>query len=382
MHFLSTPTSPSVGTSPHRKLRAVVFGGGIGMFPPLLQRFRDEFEVVAMLGPRVPSLYAWWYRLISVRWPRNTWYRKWRYYCEKTPFIFRTLTQEAKRQLEQLDGQYDVILFFGAMFAPGPRKDKPLFVFTDSCRRLSSHNAHDEISNFRNSREETEWLALEGDVYKSAARIFVGSHFVRNALITHYGVPPKKVAVSGFGAGNDFGMPYEKIYDGKTILYIGKGDFEKKGGIVLMKAFEKVRMVIPLAQLHIVGQDRIPSAEGVVNHGFVADRQRLVGLMQKAHVFTLPSLVVRFGIALVEAMAASTPCIASDYGALPEVVGNAGLITPCNDVDALAAALVMILSDKELARRLGNSGRQRFEDTFNWENVWTVIHREMREVLG
>ncbi len=334
-----------------------------------------------MLGPCLPSLYVWWYRLISVSWPRNAWYRKWRYYCEKTPFIFRVLTRDAKRQLEQLDGQYDIILFLGAMFAPGAGQDKPLFVFTDSCRWLSSHNAHDEISHFRNSRDETEWLALEGDVYRSAARIFVGSHFVREALIAHYEVAPQCAVVSGFGAGIGFGDAYDKVFDGQTILYIGKGDFEKKGGSVLMKAFEKVRQEIPHAQLHVVGQDRLPPAAGVVNHGFVRDRERIVALMRSSHVFALPSLIDRNPITILEAMAAGTPCIASDYGAMPEMLGDAGIITPCNDVDALAAALVKILIDKDLARRLGNRGRQRFEDTFNWENVWTVISREMRKVL-
>jgi starch synthase len=375
-----TATLDPVGT-PHRKPRAVVFGGGIGMFPPLKQRFQEEFEIVAMPRVQVPQWYAWWYRLVSVRCPRNAWYRKWRYYVEKTPSVFRLKTGNSATQLQALEGQYDAILFLGAMFAPGAGHDKPLFLFTDSCRWLSSNNVHDEISHFDSPRDQAEWFALEGQVYRSAARVFVGSHFVRNAMIAHYGVSPEKVVVSGFGAGLGFGEPYEKTFDGKTILYIGKGDFEKKGGTLLMRAFEKVRRELPEAQLHIVGQDRLPAAEGVVNHGFVGERQRLVELMRMAHVFALPSLVDRFGIALVEAMAASTPCVTSDYGAMPEVVDDAGIIAPCNDVDALAAALLKLLRDKELARRLGERGRRRFAQIYNWESVWQVIRREMREVL-
>lgn len=368
-------------TKPHAKPRAVVFGGGIGMFPPLMQRFREEFEIVAMLSPRVSVAYALWYRLVSVRWPRNAWYRKWRYYLEKTPSVFRLLTRDSAKQLEALEGQYDVVLFFGAMFAPGWNRDKPLFVFTDSCRWLSSQNKHDEISHFHTRRDETEWLALEGEVYKAASRIFVGSNFVRDALISHYGVQPKGAVACGFGAGLGFGEPYEKVFDGKTILYIGKGDFEKKGGTLLMKAFEKVRQALPQAQLHIVGQDRLLAAEGVVNHGFVRDRERLLGLMRSAHVFALPSLVDRNPISILEAMAAATPCIASDYGAMPEMVADAGIIAPCNDVDALAAALLKILRDHDLARTLGERGRRRFEDSYNWESVWQVIRRELRTVL-
>jgi glycosyltransferase involved in cell wall biosynthesis len=379
---LVTPSSPSSRPAPPgRKPRAVVFGAGIGIFPPLLQRFREEFDIVATLSPRMPPLHEWRYRLLSARWPRHAWYRKWRYYVEKTPSAFRLLTRESARLLRALEDQYDVILFLGAMFAPGAGEGKPLFVFTDSCRWLSSRNVHDEISHFQGARDEAEWFALEERVYRSAARVFVGSHFVRDALIAHYGVSPERAVVSGFGAGIGFGEPYEKLFDGRTILYIGKGDFEKKGGALLLRAFEKVRREVPKARLHLVGQDRLPRVDGVVNHGFVRDRDCIVSLMRSAHVFALPSLVDRNPISLLEAMAASTPCIVSDYGAMPELLGNAGIVARCNDVDGLAAALVKLLRDGSLARSLGEFGRRRFEHTYNWDTVWRVIARELHQVL-
>jgi glycosyltransferase involved in cell wall biosynthesis len=367
---------------PRRKLRAVAFGGGIGMFPPLMQRLREEFEVVASLVPAEPRLASAWYRLLSIRGSRHASYRAWRYHMEKTPWAFDALTREAGKLLEPLQGQYDVILFFGAMFSPGVLADKPLFVFTDSCRWLSSRNAHDEISHFRRPADARRWHEREARVYQGAARIFVGSDFVRDALVAHYGVDPQRAVTSGFGAGMGFGEPYEKTFDGRTILYIGKGDFEKKGGTLLMRAFERVRREMPDAQLHVVGQDRLPQAEGVVNHGFVRDRAKLVGLMRAAHVFALPSLVDRNPISILEAMATATPCISSDYGAMPEMVGDAGIVAPCGDVDALADALLRILRDAELARAMGERGRLRFERQFNWDSVWQVIQREIRGALA
>jgi glycosyltransferase involved in cell wall biosynthesis len=108
----------------------------------------------------------------------------------------------------------------------------------------------------------------------------------------------------------------------------------------------------------------------------------LVALMRSAHVFALPSLVDRNPISILEAMAAATPCIASDYGAMPGMVGDAGIITPCNDADALAVALLKLLLDKNLARTLGERGRRRFKEIYNWDSVWQVIRREMQEVLA
>lgn len=347
-----------------------------------MQRFQEEFDIVATLRPTLSTPYHLACLLLSIRWPRETWYRRWRHYLEKTPASFRALTRISQRQLRAWEGKYDVILFMGAMYAPAMQLETPLFVFTDSCRWLSARNPYDEISHFRNAAEEAAWLTLEREVYRSASRIFVGSDFVRRALIEHYGVAADKAVVSGFGAGIGFGAPYEKVLDGRSILYIGKGDFEKKGGIVLMRAFEQVRREIPDAQLHVVGQDRLPEIPGVVNHGFVRDRQKIVGLMRAAHVFALPSLVDRNPITILEAMAASTPCVASNYGAMPDLVGDAGIIAPCNDVDALAAALISILRDQDLSRRLGAAGRRRFEEKYNWDSIWNVIRAEMRSALS
>ena len=365
-----------------KKFRAVVYGGGIGVFPPLMKRFQEEFEIVATLSPEMPRIFEWIFRLVSIRWPRNAWYRRWRHYLEKTPFAFRAYTRASAKLLRPLEGQYDLILFLGATFHPGVPVTKPLILITDSCRWLSAHNIHDEVSHFRSADEEVEWLVLEQEVYQSAARIFVGNSFVRDGLITHYGMDPTRVVVSGFGAGFGFGEPYNKKFDGRTILYIGKGDFEKKGGGVLLKAFKKVRHLRPDAVLHIVGQDRLPELPGVVNHGFVRDREKIVSLMRQAHVYTLPSLVDRNPITILEAMAAGTPCVASDYGAMPDLVGEAGLITPCNDVDNLAEALLTILNAPDLARTMGGHGRERYLKLYNWDVVWQIIRSEVITVLA
>jgi glycosyltransferase involved in cell wall biosynthesis len=352
------------------------------MSPPLMQRFQHDFNVVARLQPNMPQAYQWGLRLLSIRWPREAWYRRWRYLCEKTPFTFSLLTRQSARELGALRGQYDLIIQFGAVFSPGVALEQPLFVFTDSCRWLSSRNTHDEVSHFRSPADEARWLALEGAVYRAASRVFVGTEFVRRALVEHYHVGERQVVLSGFGAEAEFGNCYEKVFDGRTIVYIGKGDFQKKGGILLIQAFEHVRREIPTAVLHIVGQDSLPPAPGVVNHGFMRDRHRIVELMRSAHVFALPSLVDRNPISILEAMATATPCVASDYGAMPELVGDAGLIAPCNDVDALTRTLLTILRDHELARRLGTAGRRRFEEKYNWDTVWQIVRSEMLSAIA
>jgi len=185
MTLQNSTTTPAQADVPRKKLRAIVFGGGIGMFPPLHQRMKEDFDVIATLQPKESQWLGVWYRLVSVRWPRNAWYRKWRYFMEKTGPSFLARTRSAAAQLEPYRGQYDVILFFGAMYAPSLDIDKPMFLFTDSCRWLSSRNVHDSISHFANKRDEAEWLALEGDLYRQARRVFVGSGSTLSPAASH-----------------------------------------------------------------------------------------------------------------------------------------------------------------------------------------------------
>ena len=358
---------------PQKRARVVVFGGGYGMFPPIFERINKQFEVVARPVAVIPRWVETWHLLTSVRWPKSSWYREWRRRLEKTPGAFRMRTLAAERALGAVHSPYDAIMFFGAMQAPARRLDKPLYLFADSCRWLSSQNPYDTASHFTSSADRAAWLRMEGDLYQHARRIFVGSEFVRRAMIEGYGLDPAKVVSSGFGGGDDFGEPYDKVFDGRTILYIGKGDFERKGGRVLLEAFRLLRRELPDATLHIVGQDSLASGDGVVSHGFISDRGRLIDLMRQAHVFTLPSLVDRNPMSVLDAMAAATPCVTSDYGAIPELVGDAGLIAPCNDVGATANCLKELLRAPDKARAMGRAGYRRHRETYNWDSVWSRI---------
>jgi glycosyltransferase involved in cell wall biosynthesis len=84
----------------------------------------------------------------------------------------------------------------------------------------------------------------------------------------------------------------------------------------------------------------------------------LAALMAGCDAFCLPSLFEGFGLTALEAMACGAPVIVSDRGALPEVVGDAGLVV-APEPEALAAALTRVLGEPGLADRLGAAGRAR-----------------------
>ena len=359
----------------------VATGGTNGIFPPLAKMFENEFGEVVVINRWLPNFYRLLLAGRSLCLPKENWRRKWMHHCEKTPFSFRKRTQVVGKEIAKL-GEFDFVVSFGVLHGLGIECKKPFFIFADSTRRLSMTNEHDEVSHFRDEAMQMQWLALEAEVYTRANAIFVGNERVRESLVMDYGVDEARVITSGFGAGLNAAEMCEKRIDGKTVLFIGKGDFRKKGGVVLMEAFQEVRERIPDAILHIVGQPTIPDQDGVINHGFISDREKLKELMMQASAFVLPSLVDRNPLTTIEAMAASTPCIVSDYGAMPEIVGDAGLIVQQGNVRQLSDAIVRLLTDNELARRLGENGRARYENQYNWGVIWPRISARVRTELG
>jgi glycosyltransferase involved in cell wall biosynthesis len=105
------------------------------------------------------------------------------------------------------------------------------------------------------------------------------------------------------------------------------------------------------------------------------DFEKVPGLLRALDVLVLPSVTIpplhreQFGRVLVEAMAAGVPVIGSSSGAIPEVIGDAGLVVPEGDPRALAAAIDQILGDAGLRRRLVERGKQRVATRFTWSVV-------------
>jgi glycosyltransferase involved in cell wall biosynthesis len=95
----------------------------------------------------------------------------------------------------------------------------------------------------------------------------------------------------------------------------------------------------------------------------------------------VPSFFEGFGFPASEAMACGLPVIATDAGALPEVVGSsgeAGLLVPIRDVDALARAVTELASQPERAAEMGHAARRRIQRVFSWREAG----RRTAEVLA
>jgi phosphatidylinositol alpha-1,6-mannosyltransferase len=171
-------------------------------------------------------------------------------------------------------------------------------------------------------------------------------------------------------------------------LFVG-GVKPRKGVVELVRAFARVRERLPLARLWIVGALTIDSAyvnavRGEIDHlglgecvelrGRLSD-DALLPLYGQAWAFALPARTIDgsfegFGLALLEASAAGLPVVSTRGGGTSDAVrdGETGLLVGQDDPDALAEALLRVLSDPALAARLGAAGRA-YAASQTWDGV-------------
>ena len=171
-----------------------------------------------------------------------------------------------------------------------------------------------------------------------------------------------------------------------TVTYVGRLH-ELKGIDVLIDAVALARRDVPELRLVIVGPgerygrqlreqaDRLGLGDAVELAGFVSVEEKLRRLAE-AHVSSLLSRSEGLPMGALEAMACGTPVVLSPGCHLPEVDGRAGIVAE-RTAEAAAAALVRLLRDDELRRRLGTGGRE-FAAGFRRETVMP----HMLQVLG
>jgi len=187
-------------------------------------------------------------------------------------------------------------------------------------------------------------------------------------------IVPNGVDVGAFAEADQ----RDDLPPGRRILWVNRLDAQK-GFPVALAAFSKVLAEVPDAILVVVGEGKdrealallTESARARVEMRGAVPNEQVPSYLASCEVFVSPAVGQEsFGIALVEAMAAGLPVVATDIAGYREVVsdGVEGLLVPPRDPEALAAGLVRVLTEPELAQRLGGAGRERAR-IFDWPIV-------------
>ena len=154
--------------------------------------------------------------------------------------------------------------------------------------------------------------------------------------------------------------------------------------------FSRINNSIPSRLLMVGDGPERPIALWRANNLNVADRVTFMGqypaieeIISCADLLLLPSEHESFGMAALEAMACGVPVVGSRSGGLPEVVadGECGYLADVGDCATMAEKAAQILSDKELAEKMGQEGRARAEELFNHDKIVSRYEQIYRSLL-
>ena len=253
------------------------------------------------------------------------------------------------------------------------------------------------LSNFKQSRRF--YFALERLANRWTDAVIANSEAVRRDAIVREGLAEDAVSVvyNGF----DW-RAYDRPPDARLRESLAPGGgpvaltlanlIPYKGHRYLLAAWRAICDALPMATLLLAG-DGIARAdlEAETRRLGLTDRVRFLGirrdvpdLLAISDVLVHPSLEEGFCNALLEAMAAGKPVVATDVGGNAEAVaeGVTGRIVPARDASALAAAVLRVLRSDDRGLAMGAEGRRRVRERFGCETMVRQYETAYREVLA
>jgi glycosyltransferase involved in cell wall biosynthesis len=226
------------------------------------------------------------------------------------------------------------------------------------------------------------------------------SREVKDYLVSEIGLNPVKVRVVENGvdiAAIDAARPRAEMRqelglpEGAAVIgLVGRLDHWGKGHRELFAAMGNLKDRYPVHAL-IVGGGRRESEVEQLSDGldltgkvhFLGQRRDVPDLLHAMDIFVLPSYSEGISLALLEAMAAGLPVVASAVGGNPEVVtdGETGLLIPPRDAEALAGAMERLLADPAWAKAMGENARRHVETNYSLERLGREIRAIYEELL-
>jgi glycosyltransferase involved in cell wall biosynthesis len=251
------------------------------------------------------------------------------------------------------------------------------------------HTAHNILPRLKGQKPGRVLNAL----YHQFDLIFVHHANNKVELVRRFGLPQDKVVAIPFGNFNFLAdeavMPpapeaLVPEWDGPSVLFFGL-IVESKGLDYLIRAFGRVRKVIPDARLLIVGHPQIDFApyvkdiqrEHLGSHVFLrlegVPLEEIPAYFQSCDMVAAPyRRSYLFQSAVVQlAHGFSKPVVGTNTGGLSELVrhGDTGILVPPEDEESLANAIIELLEDKERRQQMGTQARRFAETEHSWDKV-------------
>lgn len=221
-------------------------------------------------------------------------------------------------------------------------------------------------------------------VLKRVQRVFTPSNYVKQKITRRFGI--KEVVVTPNGVDQSLFHPCAKQsrpdLPGEYVLFVGTLE-PRKNLERLFQAWNEIKDEFTGMWLLVAGVSgsvfksiRVSKDMDRVRFLGYVDDQTLAGLYAGASLFVLPSQDEGFGLPALEAMASGVPVIVSDGGALPEVVGDAGMTFCLSDPHGLKQSMKECLSNPGLREELRERGLERAKK-FSWQTTAEIVWKDL-----
>jgi glycosyltransferase involved in cell wall biosynthesis len=237
------------------------------------------------------------------------------------------------------------------------------------------------------------FLAMQKTVVKQLHNVVTVSDCSRQDIARDFGLQPAGISLVHNGIDTEVFKPLPGVTrQPRRLMATASADAPLKGLRYLLLAFAHLLEQYPDLELLLVSKPQPGGkTEKLVKRLGLQDRIRFVSDIStaemvryyaEASVAVVPSIYEGFGLPAGEAMACGVPVVSTRGGALPEVVGDAGVLVPVKDAQAMAAAIAELLADDKRREELGRRGRQRILERFCWHVTARSMVDYYRQVLA
>lgn len=226
---------------------------------------------------------------------------------------------------------------------------------------------------------------------RRADRVFCLNARERDFVVEQRWAEPARVRVVPNGVEREL-FREERIYAARASRLLFTGQWLRgKGTRYLVSAFESLATRHPAIELTCVGtgadtetvrRDFRLSVRDRVRVRPHVNREELAEELNRADIFMFPSLSEGFSGALLEAMAAALPIVATPAGAAADMLRHDenALLVPTADADALFEAIETLIDRSDIRRRLGGAARTTAAE-YQWETVNELFANELQSVV-
>jgi len=243
-----------------------------------------------------------------------------------------------------------------------------------------------------NSAQKIYLFSLARQIFVDATRIICLTRYDAHKIMKYYGIKKEKIRIIPNPVDINLFKPANKRPEAPVFIWVGRF-VPEKGLQYLIGAMREVVKIYRDTKLILVGDGPLlPYIKNLVKNynlesnvvftGFI-EHNRIPEILSKAYAFIFPSLSEGMPVAVLEAMACGLPVIASDLPGIREIIRNGynGILVPSKSTFALKEAMIRLISNEQLAKKMGERARKHIEKRHSWDCVLKALDGTYKEIL-